>query len=352
MLAFASLACSADDTTPVSVVKVVRAAIAEEVKLTGTLQARRVSRLSTEVDGIVARIDVDDGDRVTAGQVILELDTDLARIEKSRSAAAVAEAAARRAEAIRRHDELLRLVEKQHVPQTNVDAARAEIAIADAALAQARAADERAQALLDRHVVRAPFDGVVKTKLVEVGQWIETNSAIAELVEVGYLRLEAPVPQFYFTRVKPGTGVAIQFDALPGQVFEATVTTTIPISETGARTFPVRIDIANESGVLAPGMSARVVVQIEPDEEPGTLIVPRDAVVRRPDGSTTVWTIVTEDGVERAHPQEIKTGRTYRNNIEVLRSELTPGERVVVRGNEILRPGQTVTVAEETPMDI
>jgi RND family efflux transporter MFP subunit len=171
-------------------------------------------------------------------------------------------------------------------------------------------------------------------------------------VEIKYLRIEAPVPQFYFSRVKPGTRVAIRFDALPDQLFEAAVTATIPVSDTAARTFPVRIDLTNDQGLLAPGMSARVVVQIDDDAGRTALIVPQDAVVRRPDGTETVWAIEVEDGITKAAPREIKTGRVYHDNVEVLSGDLEPGTRVVVRGNEILRPGQPVTVAEDTPMDI
>ena len=342
----------AEPPMPVSVVRSVRATIAEEVNLTGDLQARRVSLLSAEVDGIVATLSVDDGDRVSNEQVVLSLDDELSEIAQARATAEVDEAAARHAEAKRRYGELTELAKQQHVPKTNVESARADIQFAGAALRQAQSDRLRAQALLKRHTVRAPFDGVVKRKLVEVGQWVETSTPLIELVETNFLRLEAPVPQFYFSRVKPGTQVAIRFDSLPEQVFEAAITATIPVSDSAARTFPVRIDLANEQGLLAPGMSARVILRIKSETGESSLLVPQDAVVRRPDGSETIWTITVEDGVTKAAPREVRTGRVYHNNVEVLSNNLEPGTQVVVRGNEILRPGQPVTVAEEMPMDI
>ena len=356
--ALALLACvlppgiAADDSMPVSVVRAVRAPIAEELNLTGSVRARRVSRLSTEVDGIVDELLVDDGDRVESGQLVVKLNSELAEIEQSNTAAAVAEADARLAEAARRHAELLRLSKRQHVPETNVEAAKAEIDIARAALAQAEARDRRARALLERHRVRAPFAGVVRSKLVEIGQWVETSTALVELVETRFVRLEAPVPQFYFGRVVPGTRVAIRFDALPERVFEAAVTTTIPVSDVNARTFPVRVDLANEQGLLAPGMSARVAIRIEDDASQTALIVPQDAIVRQPDGTASVWTVEIEDGVSKAARKPITTGRIYRDNIEVVSGDVAPGDRVVVRGNEILRPGQPVAIADEAAMDI
>jgi RND family efflux transporter MFP subunit len=348
----AGTVAGAENSIPVSVVRTVRAIIAEEIVLTGNLQARRVSRLSAEVEGVIENLMVDDGDHIMKREVVLTLNNELASIAKSRADAEVAEARARLADAERRYAELTELAKQQHVPKTNVESARAEIDIGRAGLAQAHAEDRRAQALLERHTVRAPFDGLISKKLVEVGQWVETSTALVDLVEIGYLRLEAPVPQFYFGRVVPGTRVAIRFDSLPEQVFEATVSVTIPVSDSAARTFPIRIDLNNDQELLAPGMSARIVVKIEDDADHPSLIVPRDAVVRRPDGTETVWTIAVEDGVTKAEPREIKTGRTYHDNIEVLSGDLEPGARVVVRGNEILRPGQTVTVAEDTPMDI
>ena len=342
----------AEDPIPVSVVRTVRATIAEEIVLTGNLQARRISRLSAEVEGVIEHLAVDDGDHITAGEVVLTLNSELALIAKSQAAAEIDEARARLADARRRYAELTGLAQQQHVPKTNVESARAEIDIGRARLAQARAKDRRAQALLDRHTVHAPFDGLVSKKLVEVGQWVQTSTALIDLVEIGFLRLEAPVPQFYFGRVKPGARVAIRFDSLPDQVFEATVNVMIPVSDSAARTFPIRIDLTNDQGLLAPGMSARIVVQIEDNGGNMSLLVPTDAIVRRPDGTETVWTIAVEDGITKAEPREIKTGRVYHNNVEILSGDLEPGARVVVRGNEILRPGQTVRVAEDTPMDI
>lgn len=341
-----------ENAMPVSVVRVVRAPVTEELRLTGTLQARRVSRLSAEVDGIVAELLVDDGDRVSAGQAVVRLDSELAAIEKSATAAAVTEAAARLADAERRYRELLALSEKQHVPTTSVDSVKTEIDIGRAVLAQSRARDRRAQAMLNRHAVSAPFSGLVRAKLVEIGQWVETSTSLVELVETEFLRLEAPVPQFYFSRVRPGTRVELRFDAIPNDTFTATITTTIPVSDTGARTFPVRIDLPNDKGRLAPGMSARVVVHIETPDDAPALIVPQDAIVRQPDGSMAVWTVTTEDGVLKTHPRIVTTGRVSRNNVEILAGDITPGDRVVVRGNELLRPGQVVSVAEENAMDI
>lgn len=342
----------AQSAMPVSVVKAVRAVIAEEVHLTADLRAKRTSNLSSEVEGLVQNLLVDDGDVITKGQVVLVLDSELALIATSQAGAAVDEAQARQTEAGRRLAELMELEKKQHVPKTNVAAARAEFQITHAVLAQAEATARRARAMLERHTVRAPFAGVIATKLVEIGQWIETSDSLLALVETNSVRLEAQVPQLYFGRVEPGTRVVIHFDARPNEILDAVVSTKIAVSDGSSRTFPVFIDIANERGTLTPGMSARVTLQIGDPENQETLMVPQDAIVRRADGSQSIWTIVIEDGQSKAKQRKVETGRAFRDNIEILNGVIEPGTHVIVRGNEILRPGQLVIVAEEKLMEI
>ncbi|MFT4583085.1 MAG: RND family efflux transporter MFP subunit [Gammaproteobacteria bacterium] len=347
-----NLAVFGQGAMPVSVAKVTRTVIAEEINLTGNLRSVRVSQLSSEVEGLIERLSVDSGDQITQDQVIVELNNELAVIAKSLAGAEVDEATARDSEARRRLAELTELAKQQHVPKTNVETARSEIHIAGAALAQARATLRRAQALLNRHIVRAPFDGVVSLKLAEIGQWVDTSDPLIELVETRLLRLVIPVPQFYFGQIRNGTKVQIRFDSLPNEVFDTVITTKIPVGDGPARTFPVQIDLVNDLGRLAPGMSARVIMQIEDGSEQTSLLVPQDAVVRRPNGEQTVWTIAIEDGVAKAISVLVSTGRVYRNSIEILGDDLQAGTRVIVRGNEILRPGQVVTVADELATDI
>ncbi|MFT4564174.1 MAG: membrane fusion protein (multidrug efflux system) [Gammaproteobacteria bacterium] len=347
-----NLAVFGQGTMPVSVAKVMRAVIAEEINLTGSLRAVRVSQLSSEVEGLIERLNVDSGDQITRDQVVVELNSELANIAKSLASAEVDEATARENEARRRLAELTELAKQQHVPKTNVETARSEIHITGAALAQARASLRRAQALLDRHIVRAPFEGVVSLKLAEVGQWVDTSDPLIELVETKLLRLVTPVPQYYFSQIRKGTRVSIRFDSLPNEVFDTEITAKIPVSDSAARTFPVQIDLANDLGRLAPGMSARVMMRIEDASKSAALLVPQDAVVRRPNGKQSVWTVVVEDGVTKATSVAVSTGRVYRNSVEIVGDDLQAGMRVIVRGNEILRPGQVVTVADELATDI
>ena len=341
-----------ESPVPVGVSIAQTAEIHEEIALNGSLIARRTSRLSTEIDGLVSEILVDDGDRLKLGAVVIRLDPQLARIDRDAASARLEEARARKRESERRHRELQELQETRHVADTNVEAAKAQIDIDAATVKRGEAELARALELLDRHVVSAPFDAVVSRKLVESGEWVETNTAIAELVDVAVLRLEVPVPQFYYANVDTETHVSIRLDAMPDRSFEAKVTRKIPVSDTASRTFRIWIDIPNDERSLAPGMSARVKLHVAAGDRAPAILLPRDAIVRKPDGTTNVWVIVVEDGITKAVPRLIETGRSYRDHIEIVQGDVRPGQQVVIRGNEILRPGQSVHVAEESVQEI
>ncbi|MGR8949493.1 MAG: efflux RND transporter periplasmic adaptor subunit, partial [Gammaproteobacteria bacterium] len=342
---FLSAAVAAQEALPVTVMPVVRIAIAEEVALTGNLVARRVSNLSAEVDGIVKDILVDDGSVVTTGQKIVVLDTDIAEIDRRVAAASVAEAEATLKEAVRRHRELERLKDQSHTSLTSVEAALAQISIQEASHRQALSNLARTETLLRKHQVNAPFAGIVSRKLVEVGQWVDTNTPLVELIDTHLLRLEIPVPQYYFQAVRVGTPAQIRFDALPQQPIESGISAVIPISDTASRTFRARIDIPNATGKLAPGMTAKATLRLTKEKESASIVASRDAIVRKPNGDTSIWMIEEIDGVAKAKPVNVSVGRSYRGGVEILSGNLPVGSLAVVRGNEILRPGQSVRVA-------
>lgn len=342
-----SLAQAADKSVPVGIAHAESAVMRSEIKLNGNLIARRVSRLSAEIDGLITVISVDDGDHVSAGQTLVTLEQRLAEIAINTATARLAEQQARLREAKRQHGDLKQLKSKQHVAASAVAAAAAEIEIAEAMVAQAKAEIARNRELLSRHQITAPFDAVVRQKLVEVGEWVETSTALLELVEIKTLRLEIPVPQFYFQQVSEDTPVEIEFDALPDNRISANISRVIPVSDPDSRTFRVRIDINNHEQLLAPGMSARARLAVGTNNDSPVTAVPRDAVVTKPDGTTEVWVVKPADGVDKVEPRRIVSGRNFNNLIEIVRGDVNPGDIVVVRGNEILRPGQSVTVSRD-----
>ncbi len=332
--------------TPVSVVTAKTGEIRQEVPLTGTVTSPRISMISPKYAGYIETVFVDEGDIVKKGDVLLSLDKQLAKIEVARVQAQLQEALAQVREYERQRDEAEELVRKKHIAATTFEGAQAQVDIGNAVVKRLRAELQRQQVIIERHHVYAPFDGVVVQKLIEIGQWVDSNRSLYELVELNPLRIEVPVPQFYFNRVIANTSVKIRYDAIPNETFTALISKLIPVSDNTARTFTIFIEVDNEKLMITPGMSARVILQIGEAIKSTSLLIPRDAIVQQPDGRKSVWVVTGENNEITARPVDVKTGKNVSNNVEITQGDLTDGDVIIVKGNELLQPGQNVNVIE------
>jgi RND family efflux transporter MFP subunit len=331
--------------SPVTLVEVTEESLQERISLSGTSVPQRRVMLTPRVAGLVSEVLVDEGSLVEAGDRLVGLDDRLAQIEVRVAEARVEEAKARHEDAKRVRDELLRLKEGRHASETSIASAVAQVAVTEAVLSQEQAALERARELRSRHSVTAPFAGMVVAKGAETGQWVQRDDAVMELVVVDMLRIRVPLPQRYFPRVRPGAAASVRFDALPGEALEGRVLARVALGNEGSRSFPLLIDISNPDRLLAPGMSARVSVETV-NGVARAVMVPRDAVVSRSDGSRQVWRVRQEAGVLRAYPVPVEIGRAQGARLEVVSGELAAGDRLVLLGNENLRPGQVVSARD------
>lgn len=338
------VAATALAQTPVSVARPALSGSTETLRLTGNLTARRTASLSPQVAGRIQRLAVDAGDVVEAGAVIAELDDRLAGLEVQRAQALRSEAATALAEARRLAEEGQRLTSSRFLPDTEVRAREAAVAAAEATLqrAEAELAIERERA--SRHVLTAPFGGIVSARMAQQGEWIEPGSAVIELVEVENLWLDVRVPQGYWAALaRDRIGVRARADAAPDRLLDTEIIARVPVSDPAARTFLLRLLVNDKSGELTPGMSARVELDLVTDE-PRTRI-PRDALLRDPDGSTRIWLLPNDS--DQVRQQQVSVRRMLGDQAE-LDETLADDVRVVVRGNEGLSEGETVRVVEET----
>lgn len=341
LLALAATSASAQ-STPVSVVRAERAPLTEILALSGTLTSPHTARVASEVSGRVQSIAVEAGERVAEGDPLLTLDDALARLELAQAEAARREAAAELADARRRLAEVENLAQRQSVAASEVQARESEVRRDRAVLERRNAERDYRQALVERHTLTAPFAGVISERMVDLGEWVGPETPVLELVEIARLRLDLRVPQDYFGRVQPGTPLELDVAALE-QSRAAEVTEVVPVSDPAARTFPVRARLDNADGRLAPGMSARARLRLDTGER--GIVVPRDALIRYPDGRVVVW-VVDGNGPERSVSERaVTTGLTFDGRVAI-REGLQAGETVVTRGNEALRAGQTVRIED------
>lgn len=343
-LLLAGPAPAAGEAAAVSVATLEHAPPLAQLVLPGTVLARRSALLSVEVAGVVSQLAVDDGDTVRAGDLLLRLRDRpqalalrAARADAQRARAAVDLAAVQE----RRQTQLLA---QKMTPQDSFDQAQAQRrqAHADAAAANARVAlleDE-----LARHALKAPFDGVISRKHTELGAWVRPGDGVLELVETAALRVEFALPQIHYATVRPGTPVELRFDAVPGEPIMAGVSRLIRVGHEAARSFRVRVELPNPQQIYAPGMSVDVTLPTTTADTAPIATVPVDALVRSADGSAVVWVVQGEGDALQAAPVPVRPGRALGDRVELLGSELPPGTRVVVQGNERLRPGQALRI--------
>jgi RND family efflux transporter MFP subunit len=333
---------AAPSLAPVAVSEAAHQEIVEELLLTGTLTSPQTAKLSPEVEGRVASIAVDAGRRVSVGDVLLVLDDELARLALDEARAAEREAIAELEDARRRLSEVRDLARQEGiVAETDVRARRAEVERDSAVVERRKAERARHEALLRRHELKAPFNGVIASRGCDVGEWVGPDAHVMELVAVDALRLDLQVPQGYFGRIGPETPVSLRVDALPQSTLEARIDEIVPVSDPTARTFLARIRLPNPEGRMTPGMSARGTLRISTGEL--GVVVPRDALIRYPDGRTVVWVVSTGGKPRTVHERRVRTGSSFAGLVHVV-SGLEPGTPVVVRGNEVLREDQQVRI--------
>ncbi len=331
----------ANTGAPVRVDTVTEQVIRQSVQLTGTVTSPRTARLSSATAGLVTALQVDAGSEVNEGDVLLELDPVLAQSQwqSARAAAEVARLAA--ADATRRLAEARSLIPQKSIAESAVRDLEAEVAQDAAEVQRAEAQAAHARGVLDRHRLLAPFSGVVSAKATELGEWVTPGQPVLTLVATEALRMDFPVAEDYLADVSLRTPVTYNLGDNTGDARPGTVSTVVPVTDPGARTFLLRVLPQQADARMIPGLSARA--QLTIDSGRRGLTVPRDAILNYPDGRVVVW--VVQDDAEGTLAREtlVRTGVVFDGQVEIL-DGLSAGDRVVVQGNEALRNGQSISI--------
>ncbi len=316
----------------------------KEVPLTGTVVSPRVARISTEVSGIVETMKVDIGAQVQAGEEILELNSELESLLLEAARAETEQAKQELEDSKRRLAVAESLAQRSAVAVNDMDSLAAEVRIDTAGLKRFRAAEKRLAARLRRHKLVAPFAGVVSRKSVEQGEWIQPGQAVVELVATTGLHIDFQTPQSAYAELDQSSKILIKLDALPGQTFNGVIKDIIPVADPATRTFLIRTALDASGVKLAPGMSANAVLQLNSGAR--GIAVHRDALIRHPDGRTTVWVVSPEGDKNVVSEHQVQTGLSFESMVAIT-SGLSSDALIVVQGNEVLRENQSVTIKYE-----
>ncbi|HTN51680.1 MAG TPA: efflux RND transporter periplasmic adaptor subunit [Anaeromyxobacter sp.] len=297
----------------------------------GTLVAVHAVTLSAEVTGRVTEIGFESGALLRKGTLCVKLDTSA---EEAQLASAQADAALARLNLER----ALSLRQGEANTQADLDAAQARAKQADAAVANLAA-------VISKKTIRAPFDGRISIRQVELGQILSPGTPIATLQSVSPIYAEFTLPQQALAEIRVGQKARVQTDIFPNASWEGEVTTINPEVDTSTRNVRVRGTFQNQDGRLRPGMFVSVDV-ISSERHPVT-VIPATAVIYAPYGDS-VFTIEEEKGQDGkattvARQRFVRLGERRGDFVAVV-SGLEPGERVVSNGAFKLRNGAAVAV--------
>lgn len=309
------------EAVPVEVAAVAKRPISASYEGTANLEAPGEAQVVAKTSGVMLQLLVEEGDKVTAGQVLARIDPDRPRLEMERTRALV-----RKLENnYRRAQELAasRLVSAEQAEQIRFDleAARAQLQMAELELSYTN--------------IVAPIDGVIAQRMAKLGNLIQLNSALFRIVDDSRLEAVLNVPERDLATMQRGLAVNMRVDAMPGQSFVGTIDRVSPVVDAGSGTFRVVTAFTGGQG-LRPGMFGRISVVY--DTRTDALTVPRTALL---EDSGEIAVFAVREGKAVRVPIEI--GHLSGELAEV-RKGLDEGEQVVTAGKITLRDGAAVEV--------
>ncbi len=355
----------------VEVMEVRRSSDKSVIELPGSIQAITEAPILARADGYLQRRMVDIGDRVRTGQPLAEIDApemdeqiQQAQASLQQAKAAVEQAAANyeRGQADENlakvtADRWAALLLKGVVSRQENDRYQSEyrsltaatkafeeaLAMQKSNVAAAKANLARLDTVQSYRVVKAPFDGVITLRNVDVGALVNAgNTLLFRVAQIDTLRTYLNVPQVNSSEVRTGQPARLSVSNLPGRQFAGAVARTANALDPASRTLLVEVHVPNPDSALLPGMYARVDLIGSRSNAP--LRVPSDALIVRGEGTEVA---VVRDG-RTVHLQKIEVGRDYGDRLEVVRG-LTEGETIIANPGDVVREGlqvQPVLVAK------
>ncbi len=317
----------------------------------GELVPRASVDVMSRVSGRLKEVMVERGDPVSRGQLLAVVDDEdlLQQIRRAEAAIAVARASVQREQAsmenlqlqVQRYqklyqENLLSLQDLQDL-ESRLRVSVAQVQLAQAQVDQAEASLRELRIQQEQTRIYSPLDGFVGVRYLDPGALVNASVPIVSVVDVSRVRTVVPVPEGDLSRVSPGLSAQIRVDAYPDRVYRGVVTRISPVLNPATRTADIEIEVPNETGVLKPGMFARV--SLKADAARPALAIPRAALLTR--GEQKGVFLLENNTTTRF--RQIEIGRIQGDMVEVV-SGLEEGVRVVTSGAQKLNDGDMVTI--------
>jgi RND family efflux transporter MFP subunit len=330
---------------PVKVFKAIRMRISEKLFYTGTIEAWQKINITPDVGGKIARILVNEGDRVGKGQVLAELDVEAITLQFKQAEAALAVAQANFNNAKTNLERMERLSKEKAVSDQQYEQVKLGYDSAKAQLEQAQAALNLAQHSLDVSILKAPFSGVIASKNAEVGDVINpmmggfspgSAGGVLTLVDFSRVKIQVDLSGADIPRIQKGQAARLRVLTTPGREFNGTITVVNLAADPQTKKFGIEVSVDNPDQVLRPGTFGEIILEVQSHEN--ALVVPQKAVLEN------TYVFIVQDG--KAAKKEIVLGLQNTTLVEVS-SGIAEGDLVIAEGNFGLEDGAPIEVTGE-----
>jgi membrane fusion protein (multidrug efflux system) len=295
--------------------------LVDEIEALGTARANESIDIQSRVSSVVTRIAFEEGQMVSEGALLIEL-------ENSEIVAGLVLAEASLAESQSLYDRSKSLESTQAISASNLDELLAQVKVNQARV-------EAARARLQNTQIRAPFSGRVGLRHVSPGSFVDSSTIISTLDDINKMKLDFSVPETFLMVVSEGMGILAESIVFPDRIFEGTITSIDTRLDPVSRSVQVRALIPNPDAALKPGMFLTVDLQRDRGD---VLLAPEQSIV--PEG-TRQFVYVVNDGV--AEKRAVTLGRRLPGFV-VIKDGLSPGTAVVTEGTHKVRDGSPVEI--------
>ena len=301
-------------------------ALGETKDYVGTIEEKIGSTLSFEIAGNITSIRVDEGDRVSKGQVLATINpTTMREAHKSTMTA------------LKQAEDAYRRFLPLHKAGTISELQWVDI---ESKLEQAKAAESIARQQLSHTTLTAPFAGVIASKNADLGTYVLPGQPVLKLADVEQVNAKVSVPESEISHLRIGDKVKLTVAALSGAIFRGTISEKGIDANPISHTYDVKVGITNPQGRLLPGMVCNAQVQGSA-ATPSYITVPPQSIELDVDNSRFVWTVVNG----KAHQQPVTTGDFKGDGIVIL-SGLKAGDQVIINGQQKVSEGMNVDTAK------
>ena len=322
--------------SPVRVAVVKTKTVSNQISLVGTTEAISESTVASEISGLVEYFPIKEGNYVKKGDLLVNLKETQLRLRLKGGVAAKKRIQANLQNAEKELKRVSKLKETNSIAEKQYDNAFYTYRALSQELLQNESEIELLKYEIKQQKVLAPFSGFVAKEHTQIGEWINKGGPVVTLLDLDNIRITVDVPERYSVLLLPQSDVKISIKSVSSNLFSGRIYSVLPQGDPDSRTFPVRIHLANPDHKIKSGMEAMVTFNLATEKK--ALLVPKDAVVTA--GDNRLVFMVNND---KAIPVPVKILGYYDGDVAV-EGNLKPGDQVVIRGNERLRPGQPVKV--------